>query len=91
VTCGGTCPPSSHREPTLSHPLKNNFLRVYFYVVMRGSAKERWQILCEQAANEQDTEKLIELVREINELLGAKEKRLDAASEEKDKGAGERT
>jgi hypothetical protein len=45
---------------------------------MQGPTKERWQLLCEQAASEQDPKKLLELVREINELLSAKQKRLDA-------------
>jgi hypothetical protein len=43
---------------------------------VKGETKERWMLLCEQAANEQDPQKLIELVREINDLLEAKEKRL---------------
>lgn len=46
---------------------------------MQGPVKERWQILCEQAANEQDPQKLLELVREINQLLDDKQKRLNAA------------
>jgi hypothetical protein len=32
--------------------------------------------LCEQAANEQDPDKLMELIAEINHLLEAKERRL---------------
>lgn len=43
---------------------------------MQGPVKERWKILCEQAAQEQDSKKLIELVREINDLLAAKQERL---------------
>jgi hypothetical protein len=43
---------------------------------MQGVNKERWRILCEQAANEQDSERLMELVKEINELLGKKQDRL---------------
>jgi hypothetical protein len=39
---------------------------------MIGKDKERWQKLCEQAANEQDADKLMVLVQEINELLAAK-------------------
>ena len=38
---------------------------------------ERWFQLCEQAATEQDPQKLLELVKEINELLEAKERRLN--------------
>jgi hypothetical protein len=43
---------------------------------MKGKAKERWMELCEQAANEQDPQKLLALVREINDMLEAKERRL---------------
>jgi len=38
--------------------------------------KERWMQLCEQAANEQDPDKLMELIAEINRLLEQKERRL---------------
>jgi hypothetical protein len=43
---------------------------------MQGANKERWKVLCEQAATEQDPVKLHQLVKEINELLEAKEARL---------------
>ena len=43
---------------------------------MQGANKERWKVLCEQAAIEQDPKKLHELIREINDLLEAKEARL---------------
>ncbi len=39
---------------------------------MRGEKKEKWMALCEQAANEQDPEKLMVLVAEIDRLLGRK-------------------
>ena len=38
--------------------------------------KEKWMKLCEQAANERDSEKLMALIVEINVLLEAKEQRL---------------
>jgi hypothetical protein len=38
--------------------------------------KERWMQLCTEAAAEQDPEKLLALVRQINDLLEAKERRL---------------
>ena len=38
--------------------------------------KEKWFELCEQAAVEQDPEKLMALVRQINALLDQKEQRL---------------
>jgi hypothetical protein len=44
---------------------------------MQGKTKEQWMQLCEQAAVEQDTEKLMTLVNEINRMLDEKEKRLD--------------
>ena len=43
---------------------------------MQGKQKEYWMQLCEQAANEQDPERLMELVREITRLLEEKERRL---------------
>ena len=43
---------------------------------MQGTAKEEWTQLCEQAAVEQDSEKLILLVSEINRMLDEKEQRL---------------
>lgn len=38
--------------------------------------RERWMQLCEQVATEQDPEKLMALITEINRLLEAKERRL---------------
>ena len=43
---------------------------------MKGQKKEYWMQLCEQAANELDPNRLMELVREINRLLEEKERRL---------------
>lgn len=43
---------------------------------MKGQEKERWLQLCELAANEQDHEKLIALVKEITQLLEDKERRV---------------
>ena len=42
---------------------------------MQGENKERWRVLCAQAV-EQDPEKLLELVTEIDAMLAAKEERL---------------
>lgn len=49
-------------------------------VGLKGERKEYWMHLCEQAANEQDPEKLMELVKEINRLLEEKEQRLKNAA-----------
>lgn len=43
---------------------------------MQGKARERWIELCEQAAVEQDSEKLMELVQEISRLLEEKAARI---------------
>jgi len=43
---------------------------------MIGRNKERWRELCEEASLEQDPEKLLNLVREINRLLEEKQARL---------------
>ena len=45
---------------------------------MQGPNKERWYLLCQQAAVEQDPDKMLELIKEINDLLEEKEKRLEA-------------
>jgi hypothetical protein len=39
--------------------------------------KERWKMLCEQAAVEQEPAKLLGLTKEINDLLIGKQHRLD--------------
>jgi len=41
---------------------------------------ELWQHLCAQAAVEQDPQKLMELVEEINRQLGEKQDRLNRAT-----------
>jgi hypothetical protein len=43
---------------------------------MQGKVKEDWMELCEQAAVEQDTNRLLELIRAINTMLEKKEERL---------------
>jgi hypothetical protein len=40
---------------------------------MQNETRERWMELCAQAACEQNPAKLVELVREINDLLEEKE------------------
>ena len=46
---------------------------------MQGQDKERWVELCEQAAVEQDSKKLMKLIQEIYRLLAEKQARLDKA------------
>ena len=43
---------------------------------MIGENEERWRKLCEAAAKERDSERLLELVRQINQMLDDKERRL---------------
>lgn len=43
---------------------------------MKDKTKELWKYYCEQAAVEQDPDKLLELVKEINRMLEEKETRL---------------
>jgi hypothetical protein len=38
---------------------------------------ERWKLLCEMAAQEQDPQKLLELTRKINDLLLGKQRRIE--------------
>jgi len=46
---------------------------------MRDATGERWKRLCQQAAVEQDPEKLLELTQEISRLLDEKQQRLKNA------------
>ena len=46
---------------------------------MQGETGERWRKLCEQAAVEQDPDRLLELAQEIDRLLDEKETRLQRA------------
>lgn len=43
---------------------------------MKGETGECWRKLCEQAAVEQDSDRLLELVREIDQMLSEKQQRL---------------
>ena len=47
---------------------------------MIGKQKEKWMELCELAANEQDANKVIALITEINRLLEVKQQRLDTSN-----------
>jgi hypothetical protein len=44
---------------------------------VKGETGERWRTLCELAAEEQDPQRLMELVEQINRMLEEKEKRLE--------------
>lgn len=50
---------------------------------MKGETGELWKKLCAQAAQEQNAEKLLQLVKEINRLLDEKEARLVGEREER--------
>ena len=43
---------------------------------MRGEKRKQWMELCDQVANEQDTGKVLELIKKLNTLLEEKERRL---------------
>jgi len=49
---------------------------------LQGETREHWRKLCEQAAEEKDPTKLMELIEEINRLLESKEERLLREREE---------
>jgi hypothetical protein len=40
---------------------------------MQGANTKRWRELCEQATTEQDPQKLLSLIEEVNKLLEAKQ------------------
>jgi hypothetical protein len=45
-------------------------------LVMQGETRERWRKLCDQAATEQDPQKLVEIFKEIICMLDEKAARL---------------
>jgi hypothetical protein len=49
---------------------------------LKGEKKEIWMQLCERAATEQDADKLMELIKQINDLLEEKERRLKGITKE---------
>lgn len=49
---------------------------------MQGQTRDRWLVLCEQAAIEQDPDKLMALIREITALLEVKEQQLHRVTAE---------
>ena len=51
---------------------------------MIGKNKERWLELCERAVVEQDSTKLLQLAREINDLLEQKQRHLAEIEKPKD-------
>lgn len=51
---------------------------------MQGRAKERWMEFCERAAVEQDSDKWMLLIKEINRRLEEKEDRLNALTRQTD-------
>jgi len=51
---------------------------------MIGENEERWRRLCEAAAKEQDSDRLLELVRQINQMLEDKESRLQGKAKRQD-------
>ncbi|MFZ0419940.1 MAG: hypothetical protein WAM04_17705 [Candidatus Sulfotelmatobacter sp.] len=48
---------------------------------MTPDERERMAILCERIAKEQDSKKFMELVRQLNELLEAKERRIQETAQ----------
>ena len=52
------------------------------------NTEERWRQLCAEAAMEQDPQKLMELVKEINRLLDLKQQRGRPEHEEETKEEG---
>ena len=58
---------------------------------MRGEAREQWMVLCAQAAEEQDPARLLQLVRQINDILEAKEARLNQSASAEHRAVARKT
>jgi hypothetical protein len=54
---------------------------------MQGETLQEWQRLCQQAATEQDPQRLLELVERITQLLKEKEQRLGRKAKQQDTGS----
>ena len=54
---------------------------------MQGETRERWRTLCDQAATEQDPEKLVGIFKEIIQMLDEKAARLFAAQMKEEVGS----
>ena len=72
------CSKATHLTHCLDWMFKTSVIYTGYDVLtlMQGEKGERWRKLCEQAAIEQDPQKLMELADEIDRLLEAKEQRL---------------
>jgi putative protein kinase ArgK-like GTPase of G3E family len=72
--------PARLGTPPYRHPSASLRVQVSTYQdkrpEMKGERGERWQALCSQAAQEQGPDRLMELIRKMNELLDEKEERL---------------
>jgi hypothetical protein len=64
------------REGVTIYRTKNTLARGEEGLDVQGETEEPWRVLCEQAVTEQDSQRLIQLVAEINRLLVEKEQRL---------------
>ena len=51
--------------------------------VIQGKVKDEWMQMCEQATIEQDSERLVTLITEINRMLDEKEQRLKSGKSRK--------
>jgi hypothetical protein len=71
-------------QPARTQILENTLMAKCVHSAAREAwrEKERWFELCEQAATEQDSEKLLALIREITALLEEKDQGLKNTSME---------
>jgi hypothetical protein len=56
---------------------RNRIAAKYLPIDMTPAERERLQSLCERIATEQDHEKFVRLVEELNDLLNHKQQRLE--------------
>jgi hypothetical protein len=56
------------------------YVRQTGFHIMQGQTAQTWRALCERAVVEQDAEKLLVLIEEINQIVHEKEDRLTSAA-----------
>ena len=83
----GLEPMEQDRNTAVCHAMKDPLpdLAVSRDATVKGETGELWKRLCAQAAEEQDSDRLLKLVKETNRLLDEKEARLVKERRERQK------
>jgi hypothetical protein len=65
----------------------SDFMNNVGATALENPSRERWKILCEQIAQERDSDRMMRLIEELNQLLQAKDERADGKQSEPESAA----